>query len=137
MSKFVELTGVARRKGGGNTRVSLTIVNTERNGKRIKLSKGILEELGNPSLVQISVSDTTLKIGENLKNCTSNFQLTGEGDTIHRSGLVDELTEHFGLDFSARSSLTFDDVELKLRRYNDEEIPYAIVRIISEVDTNE
>lgn len=137
MATFVELKGKIGRKGGGNTRTSLTIVNTERNGRRIKLSKGLLEELGNPSSVQISVSDTALKIGENLKNCTNNFQLTGGGDTIYKSPLIEQITEHFGLDFSERSSLTFDDVEVKLRRCNDEEIPYAIVKISTEKEEYE
>lgn len=137
MATFVELKGKIGRKGGGNTRTSLTIVNTERNGRRIKLSKGLLEEIGNPSSVQISVSDTALKIGKSLKNCEINFQLTGGGDTIYKSSLIDQLTEHFGLDFSERSSLTFDDVEVKMRRCNDEEIPFAVVRIINEKEAYE
>lgn len=133
---FVELKGERSRRGHGNTKLSLNIVSTEKNGKRLRISKGLLEELGTPSTVQISVSDTELKIGKSLKNCQNNFQLTGAGDTLYRSGLVDELTEHFGLDFSERSSLTFDEIQIKLRRYNDEEIPYAVVKLVSEQEGN-
>lgn len=129
---FLEVKGKGSRRGRGNTRLSLNIVSTEKNGKRMKISKGLLEELGNPSSVQISASNTALKIGENLKNCEVNFQLTGGGDTIYRSGLIDELTEHFGLDFTDMTSLTFDEIEIKLRHCDGEEIPFAVIQIISE-----
>ena len=113
--------------------MSFCIVNTLENGKRIKLSSSLVEALGNPETVQMNALENNLKIGKSLKNCSVDFKLSRQ-DTIYSSGLVEEITDFFKLDFSDRTSMSFDEVKIKTRHVGDEEIPYVVIRVGNEAE---
>lgn len=92
---------------------AITIVNTKKNGKRIVFSKNILDELGNPPKILISCSDKEIAIGERLHDNENylNIKYYKSKGILYSSGIVNELTEIYKLDFSNRTSITFSEVK--------------------------
>lgn len=92
----------------------LTIVKTDKFGKRISFANEVHEAIGSPDSVQIAVNDDGIVIGATLPGSTSSFKLrkNGKKPVIYAAGLVEEIAELFDLDFSdGRSSLSFREVE--------------------------
>lgn len=96
-------------------------------GNRQTLSKELLQELNNPERVQIAFTEGSVIIGERLPNNNSSFnvKISGAKGIIYSSQLVKEITDWFELDFSNRTSITFNEVEYIL----NEEYPVAIIKI--------
>ncbi|MCT4508654.1 MAG: hypothetical protein N4A48_07815, partial [Tepidibacter sp.] len=105
----------------------ISIINSKSNGKRISLSKELMDKLDNPSRVQFAFSENSIAIGVGFLDEVPDYKIN-ESKTkglIYASKLVEEITEEFELDFSDRTSITFHDVE-----YIDEEnICIAIIKI--------
>lgn len=82
-------------------------------GKRVTLSKDLMDKLNNPNKVTMSFSEESIAIGVTLPN--NNNQLTikliGKKGVIYSAGIVSEITDKYGLDFSNRTSVTFSEVE--------------------------
>ena len=98
-----------------------------RTGNRNTLSKELLDKLNNPQKIQISYTEDSVIIGEKLPNNNSSFnvKISGAKGIIYSTQLVKEIAELFGLDFSDRTSITFNEVEYVL----NEESPVAIIKI--------
>lgn len=90
-----------------------TVVNSEKNGKRVTISKELSDELGNIETVEIGFTENGIVVGNKLpENGTEfRFKKSGNKGVIYSSSLVDEVTEEFKLDFSNRVSITFVDAE--------------------------
>ena len=98
-----------------------------RTGNRNTLSKELLDKLNNPQKIQISYTEDSVIICEKLPNNNSSFnvKISGAKGIIYSTQLVKEIAELFGLDFSDRTSITFNEVEYVL----NEESPVAIIKI--------
>lgn len=114
----VDLSRFASVKSKSNTVRSLgsgvlSVINTAKNGKRLKFAEGLHEKLGAPDTFQIKFSDHEIAVGEVLPDKNNDFSLRNDGKSkvIYSSSLVDEITEKFDLDFSDRTSITFQEVE--------------------------
>lgn len=92
---------------------AMTIVNSKDNGKRITISKGSMEYIGNPESVEIGFTEDGIVIGDKLPENGERFTLrkVGSKAVIYSAQLVKEITELFELDFSNRVSITFTDAE--------------------------
>ncbi|MHB1681198.1 MAG: hypothetical protein ACYCYO_00020 [Bacilli bacterium] len=90
----------------------VTIVNTRDHGKRIMIASKVVAEIGADAAVQIAWDDGGLAIGARLPGCQNSYTLrqSGSKSVVYSVGLVDEVTDAFGLDFSGRSSLSFTGV---------------------------
>ena len=91
----------------------VTIINTEKNGKRIVFPKVVMDKLGNPPKILISCSNKAIAVGERLPD-NQNFlsiKYSRTKGTIYSAGTVNELTEMYQLDFSNRTSITFSEVK--------------------------
>lgn len=101
--------------------LSLTIVNTADCGKRIKLSKGILLNLGNPS--DIGFAPNGDKSGLILyADPDKGFHLS-KGNVIYSATLVEQLTNLFALDFKDTISQTF--VNITMKHDDEDNMDYA------------
>lgn len=80
--------------------------------KRITFAKDLMSELNNPKTISISFSDDSLAVAERLPNNDNLLRLKSSGNkgVIYSSGLVSEITDKYGLDFSNRVSITFSEV---------------------------
>lgn len=89
----------------------ISVINS-RNGKRITISKDVMSKLNNPKMLSISFSDDSLAIAEILPNNDNLLTVKncGRKVVIYSSGLVSEITDKYGLDFSNRTSITFSEV---------------------------
>ena len=121
-----QLDTTSQKKGGAG-KASISIVNSEENGKRVSLSKTLIELLENPKTIQFLVADEErLLIGEHLGEDYTNFSFSKEGGRIiYSSSLVNELVKRFEIDYTDRVSASFDHV--KVRKYKD--YPVAIVKM--------
>lgn len=90
-----------------------TVVNTEACGKRITIGKPVMEHLGSPGTIQILTDKDGIVISKALSGHATVFRLrkSGKKACVYSSNLVDTLTEEFKLDFSNRTSISFQDVE--------------------------
>lgn len=89
----------------------MSVINSK-SCKRIVLSSEVIYKLNNPNTISISFSDDSLAIAERLPNNDNLLKLrsSGKKGVIYSSGLVSEITDKYGLDFSNRVSITFSEV---------------------------
>jgi hypothetical protein len=106
----------------------LTIVNAK-TGTRFAFSSEVLEKLENPTELQVSYDESKkiIIVGENLVDNENTYPIrkNGKKGIIYSKLLVDEITEAMKLDFSNRTSITFQEAEY----LNDEQYLIAIIKI--------
>lgn len=92
-----------------------SLVNSKKNGKRFSISSNVINKLGDSTSLQIGFIDGSLIFGESLGDDFVSYPLKkyGAKKVIYNKGLVEEITEHLGLDFSNRTSITFHSVSYK------------------------
>ena len=90
----------------------MSIINSQSNGKRIMLSKALMDKLNYPESLQFAFYDNTLVIGEKLSENQGSFYIRemSKRPVIYSSQLVKTITDVLGLDFSDRVSITLRDV---------------------------
>ncbi|MFR4998366.1 MAG: hypothetical protein ACLUDK_14235 [Clostridium paraputrificum] len=104
-------------------------------GKRVNIDKKLLNTIGCESTVKFSFNDNLVAIAKELPNNNNcfNIKLGKSRGNIYSSDLVKELIKKYSLDFTNRTSITFNDVE-----YVDVEgIKVAIVKVINNGEANE
>lgn len=90
----------------------ISLVNTK-SGKRLIIAKSLIGNINNPIKVVIGLSKNKLAIGEKLPANENYFTVKdykGKG-VIYSADLVKEISEKFKLDFSNRTTITFEEVE--------------------------
>ena len=93
------------RSSGG-----LTIVNSRKNGVRISLTKKNWELLGKVTKMEFALGDSELLVGSDLGLDTGRHSVKEQAGrpVIYNSSLVQELVEHYSLDYSGgRTSHSF------------------------------
>jgi hypothetical protein len=102
--------GTSGRKGEAG---ALSLVNSNKNGKRLTISKDCWGHLDNAENVQISFSDSQIAIAKELPGNENFFNVKpyGTKGVIYSKNLVHEITDLFELDFSNKVSITFYDVD--------------------------
>lgn len=91
-----------------------TIVNCKKNGnKRIAIASKLLDAIGNPEKVEVGIMPNGIAIAEKLPVKANEFPVKklGAKKVIYAGALVEEITEEFKLDYSNRTSITFQKVE--------------------------
>jgi hypothetical protein len=120
------------RSGGrvGSGAMSVNIVCSENNGKRVKFSKALHEALGSPTQIQVAQVGNQLLVGKELPNATQKFSFSkGKGTTIIYSALlVQLLIKKFNLDFTnKRVSRSYGQVTIESQEINGKKLVYAII----------
>lgn len=96
-----------------NSRAGIMSVVNSNCGKRITLSKELMERLNNPSKIAMSFSEEYIAVGATLPNNNNQLNVKKEEKKcfIYSAGIVSEITNKYGLDFSNRTSITFSEVD--------------------------
>lgn len=96
-------------------------------GNRAVISKEASEYLQNSNTLQFSYSEDSLIIGAKLPNNNNNFNVKvyKNKSIVYSVPLVREIAERFKLDFSDRTSMTFDEAEYTIY----EGSPVLIIKI--------
>ena len=91
---------------------AMSVINSK-TGKRIIVSREIMEKLNNPERIVMSFSGDRIAIGEQLPNNDNyiNIKVLKSKGVIYSAGIVKEITDLYKLDFSNKTSITFFDVE--------------------------
>lgn len=99
---------VKSRKGG-----VLTIVNSEKNGKRVVFSETFIETMELEDTVNMGFEGNRLLVAKNVAE-EGHYRLCKRGKkaVVYSAKLVGKITELMELDFSHRVSYTFFDVDV-------------------------
>ena len=118
----------------GSSKFSFGIVNSKRNGKRLSFSKALVAKLELEDTVYITPvkeDGVIILAGTRLFDCYS-CDLRGDDKKIsYSSGVVEALTEIFGLTFGKHVSMSFNSIEFD----EHEGVPVAIVTLSSSAST--
>lgn len=103
----------------------LSVINAK-TGMRITISKEAYEHIGQPQTVQFLLTDEELIIGKTLSNNSDEFNVKNYKNKgiIYSSSLVKEITDSFNLDYSDRTSITFD--KSRFIKGSDDEVILAV-----------
>ena len=90
----------------------MSIINSK-TGKRIIVSREIMEKLNKPERIVMSFSEDKIAIGEQLPNNDNYIKIKAlkSKGIIYSAEIVKEITDIYELDFSNKTSITFLDVE--------------------------
>ena len=114
--------GVTKKSANGG----ISVVNAK-TGKRVAISKEILDYMNVEDKIQFSFSDNEIAVGKELPNNNNYFTIKiskGKGN-IYSTALVLEITELYDLDFKDKTSITFEDVHYQ----NIQGINVVIIKI--------
>ena len=116
-------------KNSRRGKISVCVVNTPSNGKRIKLSRELMEKLDNPSEIQFRILDEKVVLGSNLDVNEKSFKFSKTAvGTIYNSSIVANFTEVLNLNFSSVTSITLSNIQLmRTTMGSDENILVAVV----------
>ena len=116
-------------KSSSKGKISINIVNTISNGKRIKLSRGLMEKLGDPSSIQFRILDEKIVLGSNLDVNEKSFKFSKSTlGTIYSYSVVASFTEVLNLDFSSVTSITLSNIHFTdANTENNEVVLVAVV----------
>lgn len=111
----------------------LTLIKTAKFGKRMVFSQGILEYIGSPTEIQVSVNKNGIAISKGLPEGGTSFVLreSGKKPCVYSSKLVDTIAALFNLNFDDKTSISFYEVTY----LNDGEVPVAFIPITQGSDT--
>lgn len=120
----------------GNSRLSFNIVNSDSNGKRVKLSKDLAAAIGITERADILPikGEGLIMVAEKLPyEAACSVSLKDEGRNgrtgakiAYNSGMVALLTKEFDLDFSEHVSMSFSDISIEKL---EDETTVALIRI--------
>jgi len=98
----------------------LSVVNSEKNGKRVSISSEVMNRLKNPETLQVGFLEGNLVIGRSLGDSYTSYTLKKQGakQIIYSKELVEQMTDLCELDFSERTSITFP--KASYQKMNDE-----------------
>jgi len=124
LSKSKPIETKSSRRGN----ISITVVNTTSNGKRIKFSKGLMEKMGSPSEIQFRIFEETIVFGSNLDDNEKNFKFSkATTGTIYNSSIVASFTDVLNLDFSSVTSITLSNIQFRRTTIGSDENIYVAV----------
>lgn len=89
----------------------MSVINSVKNGKRVSISREIMNKIGQLDSVQMGFMKNGIVIGQYLSDTNTSYQLRTQGakKLIYSKGLVEQITDYFGIDFSNRTSITFHE----------------------------
>ena len=113
-------------QSSGNNDLTISIVHCS-NGKRIKLSKKLVKELGIINEVSILPipDENCILIAKKLENAADCKLSEKDHQTVYNSKLTAYITEKFQLNMNGKTSKSFADIDVQ----NYEDINVAIVNI--------
>lgn len=102
-------------KRGGKAEKSVSIVLCD-NGKRLTMSASLFEALGQPDVVKcaVVVKNKYLVIARDIDSVDMTYNVSNKGKgIIYNSELVRSIAEAFSLDFSNKTSMSFNNVKIE------------------------
>lgn len=119
-TEFVPLGVTQRTTKRAKEKGILTIVLSEKQGKRIQFSESLVKELHIANSVKLGFVKDALVVGIDLPGEDNLFHLKrlGKKKVLYSAPVVHRIAEHMHLDFSACVSYTFYDVEIEEHKNN-------------------
>lgn len=88
---------------------AVSIVNSEKNGKRVSIAAKVHDKLNEPETLQVGFIENNMVLAECLGDGYTSYSLKKQGakHIVYSKDLVEQITEHCELDFTDRTSITF------------------------------
>ena len=115
-SDFQPLIDITYKKKSRKSRKPssvLTIINTENHGKRILINSDVIKELGSPNHIQIGITSSGVILGIIEGAHTFELKEIYQKKVIYSAGLVDKLTKKYKLNFSGKTSHSYQSVSYR------------------------
>lgn len=111
LSEFTPVKSKSKAKESTEAGI-MSIINSKKNGKRITLSKHLIQKLKVDKAINIALSSNAIVIASADAEIGNEFpfKVSGNKVIIYSADLVNEITMHYGLDFSDCVSKTFYEV---------------------------
>lgn len=113
LSKAVGVEVTSKRGGRAEKTVSIVLCD---NGKRLTMSASLFEALGQPDEVKCAViaDKRYLIIASDIESVDTTYTVSNKGKgIIYNAELVRTIAETFSLDFSNKTSMSFNKVKLE------------------------
>lgn len=126
LSNFCPSQSTSIAQAAGEAGV-ISIINSQKNGKRLIISSDLMERLNQPAKVKVAFHEGTLAMSEQLPTNGHAFVVkkSKRKGNVYAAALIDEITKEFGLDFNNHVSITF--YECHYGQFNG--FPVAIIKI--------
>jgi hypothetical protein len=116
----------------GSSKYSVSVVNSDGNGKRVALSKALFEKLqleGSVCMLPLAEENVLLLAKEMPFPSTSKIELTSKKDPriIYNADVVALLVDTFGLDYTNCTSKSFNQIEFE----EHEGVTFAAVTMVA------
>lgn len=122
-SNIKPINAVQKRVTGSSGEAGyITIVNSQKNGKRVLLAKEVVEKLGLTDKVFIFTLEDKIAFSKNnIQGVGKEFRLKESGGrkVIYCSSLVDEIKYFFSLDFTNRVCYTLTNATFEVNEESD------------------
>ena len=82
---------------------AITIIRTNGSGDRTRPSKSLLTDLGNPSWVDVYLTEEQVIIVPSTENAVGNFKV-GKGEVLYNTQLANEIMQIAGIEFPENKS---------------------------------
>ena len=133
-SKIFEAAKVAEVRqvsATGSSKFSISIVNSDGNGKRVTLSKALIDKLqleGSVYMLPLAEENVLLLAKEMPFPSASKIALTSkDGRISYNADAVKLIVDTFGLDYSKCTSKSFNQIEFE----DQDGITYAVVTMVA------
>lgn len=93
----------------------VTVVKSSKSSHRVSIAPEVYSNLNNPTKLQVGFVEKDLVIAEYLSDEFTSYSLKQQGakHIVYNKELVEQISEHCELDFSSRTSITFQKVTYK------------------------
>lgn len=127
----IDITGVIAsrseyRSRSNSSAGAISVIYSNRNGKRGELSQSVTNHLEDPSHVQVGFLHDKLMIAKELPGGGTHYCLkkSGAKRVIYSAGLVEEIIHFFSLDFSERVCITLGNASFE---YDQDMNPIVLI----------
>lgn len=117
-------------KSKGVTSAGVMSIIKSKCGNRLSISPPVFKRLDNQKKIQLGFCEKHILIGTNLPEIYEKNVVKQEGKKsikglIYNTGLINEIVDHFNLDFQGRTSMTFQEV--RYESYKGKEVAYITI----------
>lgn len=112
LSEFMPVKSTSKAKASTEAGV-ITIINSKKNGKRIILAKELVQKIKANGAINIVLANDAIVIASADAAIGNEFpfKVSGNKVIIYATDLINEITDHYDLDFSNCVSKTFHRVK--------------------------
>ncbi len=131
----IDLSTIDTKISGNKQMYSISSINASNGNKRTQFSNSLYSDLKSPRKVNIAFTKNSCYISRGSLENSESFEFSPSGKPIiYNSRLVLLFTQIFELDFTGKSSITFNNIKIKkIKKTNGKTQMIAVVTVGKEI----